>query len=184
MVVEQEIKARPPSSRRTRRSNRPALEAVQGLKTIGIKDMKKAYSLKPFYKITYSIYAVLALVYVFLKFKGLVFGSSDWLSNILVIGWAVIGVAFLYNAIFKKLIISELGIEYRAFSQHFFLAWNQVEEIPARLSFKVLIGKSSNGRKLIISLYQFKDDPINSDLGQQIKQYAPHLFEKENKQSV
>jgi len=141
--------------------------------------MKKVYSLKSFYKITYSLYVVLAAIFVFLKFKGLLLGSSEWLLNIIVIGWAILGIAFLYDAIFKKLTISESGIEYQAFLQHFFLTWNQVEDIPARLSFKVLIGKSLNGRKRTISLYQFKDNPMDSELGQQIKQYAPHLFEKE-----
>jgi len=140
--------------------------------------MKKVYSLKPFYKITYSIYAVLATAFVFLKLNGLLLGLLEWL---LVIGWAIIGIAFSYDALFKKLTISESGIEYQAFLQHFFLSWDQVEGIPARFSFKVLIEKSLNGkRKRTISLYQFTDNPIDSELGQQIKQYAPYLFEEKS----
>jgi hypothetical protein len=147
--------------------------------------MKKVYFLRPFYKITYLINAALAAVFVFLRLKGLLLGWSDWQMNFIVTGYATIGIAFMYDALFKKLTISESGIEYKAFLQHFIFSWNEVEEIPTRLSSKVLIGKLSNEKKKrAISLYQFIDNPINSELGQQIKQYAPHLFEKENKQSV
>lgn len=143
--------------------------------------MKKVYSLKPFYKITNSLFVVVAIGYVFLNFKRLLIGSSEWLSSIIVMGWAILGIAYLYDALFKKLIISSSGIEYHAFLRHFFLPWNQIEEIPARLSFKVLIGRPSTGKiKQTIALYQFTNNPIDSELGQQIKQYTPHLFEKEN----
>src|SRR5258706_9350462 len=145
--------------------------------------MKKTYRLKRFYAIAYSLYAILAVIYVFLKLEGIltIWGTQ---GNIIVAGMTLIGIIAFYNVLLEKLIISESGIEYKGFLQNFFLSWNQVEEIPARLSFKVLIGKSSDGRKRNISLYLFKDNPINSELGQQIKRYAPHLFEKENKQSV
>ncbi len=43
---------------------------------------EKEYSLKTFYKITYSLYAILGAAFVFLSLKGLLFGSSDWLLNI------------------------------------------------------------------------------------------------------
>lgn len=142
--------------------------------------MKKTYSLKPFYRITYSLSAILCAGFVFLRFNGLLFGSSEWLKNVIATGWAILGIAFLYDALFKKLIISESGIEYQAFLQRYSLLWNEVEEIPRRFSFKILIGKSSNGkRKREISLYHFADNPFDSELGQQIKQHAPHLFEKE-----
>ncbi len=141
--------------------------------------MKTVYTLKPFYKTTFFLFAILGLVFVSLRLNDMLFGLSDWSSNILAIGWAVIGIAFLYDAILKKLIVSEFGIEHKGFLQNFFLSWKQIEEIPARLSFKVLIGKSSDGRKRTISLYHFKDNPIDSELGKQIQQYAPHLFEKE-----
>jgi len=146
--------------------------------------MKTVYPLKPFYKITYSLSAILGVAFISLRLQGRLIGWSDWSSNIFVTGWAVIILVFLYDAIFKKLTISESGIEYQAFLQHFFLAWNQIEDIPARLSFKVLTGKSSDGKKRNVHLYFFKDHPIDSELGQQIKQYAPHLFEKENQQSA
>lgn len=142
--------------------------------------MKKEYSLKSFYKIIYSLSAILGAMFVFLRIKGILLGSSEWLMNVIAMGWAILGTAFLYDALFKRLAISESGIEYRAFLQHFSLPWNEVEEIPERLSFKVLIGKSVDGkRRRLISLYHFADNPINSELGQQIKQHAPHLFEKE-----
>jgi len=143
--------------------------------------MKKTYRLKRFYMITYRLIAILAVIYVFLKLDGIL---SLWgtQGNIIVVGWVFIGIVALYNVFLEKLIISEAGIEHKGFLQNFFMSWDQVEEIPARLSFKVLIGKSSDGRKRNISLYLFKDNPIDSDLGQQIKQYAPHLFE--NKQSA
>lgn len=49
---------------------------------IGRNMDEKEYSLKTFYKITYSLYAVLGAAFVFLSLKGLLFGSSDWLLNI------------------------------------------------------------------------------------------------------
>jgi hypothetical protein len=119
-------------------------------------------------------------MFVYLKFEGVFSGKSEWQWNILVAGFAIIGIVVVYDVFFEKLTISESGIEHRSFLRHVFLQWNEVEEIPARFAFKILIGKSLNGKgKQSISLFLFADNPTDSDLGQQIKQHAPHLFEKE-----
>jgi hypothetical protein len=153
---------------------------------VAVEDaMKKIYFLKPFYRIACSFYVAIAVIYGFLKLQGVFFDRLGWEWNVIILSYTIIGIASLFNIFFAKLTVSESGIEYQVFLQHFFLPWNQVEEIPARFSFKILIGKSSGRkRKRSIPLYLFANNPIDSDLGGQIKQYAPHLFEQENKKSV
>jgi hypothetical protein len=148
--------------------------------------MRKEYSLKPFYKISYILNAVLSIFIVFLKTQNRLFPwASQWMWNIVAVTFAFGAIFFIYNAFFEKLIISESGIEYRTFLRHLFLSWEQVESIPAHFAFKILVAKSSKEtKKSNISLYLFADNPIEGEIGQQIKQYAPHLFEQENKKSA
>lgn len=140
--------------------------------------MRKEYSLKPFFKIAYIFNGALLFLIVFLKLQNLLFPRShQWLWTILVIFYAIVAIVFLYNTLFEKLIISESGIEHRAFLQHLFLSWEQVESIPTQFNSKILIAKSSKDtKKSTVSLFLFADNPMDSELGQQIKQYAPHLF--------
>lgn len=140
--------------------------------------MRKEYSLKPFFKIAYILNGTLLFLIVFLKLQNLLFPRShQWLWTILVIFFAIVAIVFLYNALFEKLIISASGIEHRTFLQHLFLSWEQVESIPTQFNSKILIAKSSKDtKKLTVSLFLFADNPIDAELGQHIKQYAPHLF--------
>jgi hypothetical protein len=143
------------------------------------KNVRKEYYLKPFYKMAYTLNGLLLCLIVFLKWQNLLFPwLPQWPWTILVIFYAIFAVVLLYNAIFEKLIISETGIEHLSFLQHQFLSWDDVESIPIQFKFKLLFAKSSkNIKRPGISLYLFVNNLTDSDLGRQIKQYAPHLFE-------
>jgi hypothetical protein len=106
----------------------------------------------------------------------------------------------------ESIVISENGIIYKTSGITIETSWNAIEEIKKTFIFvfftrqeclivdqsKIRIVSTSvlgiylspipaglNLQKAIIPLSHFSDNWRDSDLGQQIKQLAPHLFEKE-----
>ena len=107
---------------------------------------------------------------------------------------------FIYG-FFQNITLSSDGIYYRSFGYNAFIAWENTKNIGtysrafwhfAGIYFDKAAGElevwfpgAYFGRsEVFIPLSLFSENWRDSELGQQIKQYAPHLFEKENKQSV
>jgi hypothetical protein len=135
--------------------------------------MQREYFLKPFYRNFFIVFASMAIFIVVLKLpdRNLVgVPHINWLANTIVL--TLYAFAFLGKGLFDKLIISDTGIEYRSFSIGTLHSWEKVKT-------DMLIAKFTFAIKRGIPLYLFADNPIDSDFGQQIKQHAPHLFEKE-----
>lgn len=96
----------------------------------------------------------------------------------------------------EKILLSPNGIDYRAFAYEVSAEWNElkmIEKDPALLSnleWIITDSKKIKNKLLLwqllrwerrnyIPVYLFAENWRDSELGQQIKQYAPHLFEKE-----
>ncbi|MFZ5856453.1 MAG: hypothetical protein ACOYZ6_06445 [Chloroflexota bacterium] len=135
--------------------------------------MKKEYHLKPFYRSVYFFVASIMILGIILKFpdhKLIGVSYTNWLIN--TIAFTIMTILALCKALFDKLTISDDGIEYWSLSLSTYYPWEKVKH-------DMLITKSTFTLKRGIPLYLFTDNPIDSEIGQQIKQHAPHLFEKE-----
>jgi hypothetical protein len=108
------------------------------------------------------------------------------------------------NIISEHVTLSKDGIKYHRVGLTFNTEWKNVRELKTRWvppfeqegiiltadQFRIAEWwVNSNelgvwGQKAFIPLSKFSDNWRDSELGQQIKQYAPHLFERENKQSA
>jgi hypothetical protein len=106
------------------------------------------------------------------------------------------GAMYAYRGFLEKLTLSTNGIQYHTFGCSFSVRWASLERIGATSrakniegvfspyqpdNTKVWLPAISHGKENFIPLAIFADDWRDSDLGRQIKQYAPHLFEQENK---
>jgi hypothetical protein len=97
-------------------------------------------------------------------------------------------VANFYNRLHEKIIISDEGIEYQALGVNIYAKWNQVmimENWGFRKVDVIPVGKRNIKRNLIgaighydnsIPIFRFGTKWRNTDLGKQIKKYAPQLF--------
>lgn len=134
-------------------------------------------------------------------YTGLVFGLFAYFLRfflVLYLFFVVISlVSTMYYLNTAKIIVTENGIEYHAplvFAIE--VVWGTIEEIKyywfreglfvERTSINVKYANRNTyatfmgyGRSAFIPLSSFSDNWRDSELGQQIKQYAPHLFEKE-----
>jgi hypothetical protein len=107
------------------------------------------------------------------------------------------GAMNIYRGFFEQMTLSTNGIQYRTFGRSVFVRWknlerigttsraNNIEGVFASLQpedTKVWLPGISLGKNFFIPLAIFADNWRDSDIGKQIKQYAPHLFvqEKEN----
>jgi hypothetical protein len=105
------------------------------------------------------------------------------------------------NIISERIVISDNGIEYHRLGLTFNAKWEYIKEVNPYWSipFKqegiyidpdlIRITQWWSGaykayggwsRKAFIPLSKFSDNWRDAELGQQIKQHAPHLFEQEN----
>jgi hypothetical protein len=109
------------------------------------------------------------------------------------------GAMNVYRGFFEQMTLSANGIQYRTFGRSVFVRWKNLERIGTTsraknlegvfASFqpedtKVWLPGMSLGKEIFIPLAIFADNWQDSDLGKQIKQYAPHLFEQENNKSA
>jgi len=153
----------------------------------------------------YSILIGSAIFWAFIgviAYQGIYF---DFVVPISLLGIIVTALA-IYNVQTSYIVISEVGIVWYSLGFTSWTRWKYVEKISRRLyGFSVQEGLTIN--KLMIRVNKtglgylpmpwqilpikpflplscFYDNWRDSELGQQIKQHASHLFEKENKQSA
>jgi len=126
-----------------------------------------------------------------------IYGKAAW---VFFVGSIVLSLTYLaeLNRLRKspeRIIISSKGVEYYGISFSFKTGWENLESI---ISHRDIFGKYEGlivdvGEidlierririmpvKILIPLSSFEDNWRVSELGQQIKQYAPHLFEQEH----
>jgi hypothetical protein len=124
---------------------------------------------------------------------------------LVLLGFTIISAVYWIRK--ENIVISSEGIEYDGPDVAFGTKWKNIEKISSGWYFPIkpeglIVDKSSIrttkmaigtvkrfplwifSRKVFIPLSCFSNNWRDSELGQQIKQYAPHLFEKENKQSA
>lgn len=97
---------------------------------------------------------------------------------------------FMYRSLYEKIMVSPSGIRHTAFGYEVFTSWTNLVRIgKTRLGNREgiylsrqpgdvrtwLIG-TSIGQELFIPISIFADNWSESELGQQIKRYAPQLF--------
>ncbi len=153
-----------------------------------------------FYKFLSTIYAlILFLQIIFLIIEILSGGAESYINYFARTLGVVLFLTLLWQALSclynERLFISDNGIEYYTFGLQISAPWNEVKELafyglPRGKKVGILVDtKYKKARwfwyllnvqnKAIINLTNFSDNWHDSELGQQIKQYAPHLFEKE-----
>jgi len=104
----------------------------------------------------------------------------------------VYGIYMIIAAYTEKLVVSPDGISFERMGLFIFVKWADMDHIGfrrvLRISYEgifvprekvVLKGFESFwvfGKEITINLFNYSDDWRNSELGEQIKQYAPHLF--------
>ncbi len=164
----------------------------------------KKYELTTKYKALYILIALLVFVPVIIlaySFRNILFFDL-FFYLILFIGI----IRLIYWIRNESMIVSEKGIIYKTSGLTIEASWNNIEDIKSvfisvfftrqeclivdqskiRVVSTSLLGMylspipaGLNLQKAIIPLSHFSDNWRASDLGQQIKQHAPHLFEKE-----
>ena len=150
------------------------------------------YYLTSKFKILYAIIAALLTILAYILFSPF---------YICVAIFAIIIFAmFFKNIISEKIVISDKGIEYHRLGLTFNTRWEYVREIDTKWfppfqqegilldSDQIRITEWWTGNykpygglsgKSFIPLSKFSENWRDSELGQQIRQHAPHLFEKE-----
>jgi hypothetical protein len=148
----------------------------------------KTYYLTPKFKLVNIIISILILVFLF-----------KIIPNYYCIG--VFAVVILLIAVSnirsERIILSDKVIQYRRLGLAFNAKWEDIEGVGKNFLIPVIyegllidperirmsewwLGSYANWiRKAFIPLSCFANNWRDSDLGQQIKQHAPHLFEKE-----
>ena len=119
---------------------------------------------------------------------------------LILLGFTIISAIYWIRK--ENIAISEEGIEYQGPDVAFKTKWEHIEKISSGSYFPIkiegmIVDKSSIkvakmafgtikrfpswgfSQRVFIPLSCFSEDWRDSELGQQIKQYAPHLFEKE-----
>ena len=148
------------------------------------------YYLTSKFKIVYAIISILVFALLFKIFAPNYICLGIYGSFILLTSFK--------NIVSEKIVISDKGIEYHRLGLTFNIKWENIEEINTHWSvpfkqeglyidpdlIRITEWWSGSykayggwGRKAFIPLSKFSEDWRNSQLGQQIKQYAPHLFE-------
>ena len=151
------------------------------------------YYLTAKFKILYAIISILIFAILFKIFT----------PNYVCLG--IYGVFILVtsfkNIISEKIVISDKGIEYHRLGLTFSTKWENVRKLDTQWfkpfeqegisldpdQIRITEWWSGNykayggwSRMSFIPFSKFSENWRDSKLGQQIKQYAPHLFEKEN----
>lgn len=148
----------------------------------------KTYHLTPRFKILYAITSILILLLVF-----------KMIPSYYCIGFFAIFMLFIMvsNIRGERITLSDSDIQYHRPGLTFNAKWKDIEGIGKNLLIPILyegllidpdqirmsewwLGSYANwSRKAFIPLSCFSNNWRDSELGQQIKQHAPHLFEKE-----
>jgi len=157
-----------------------------------VETVMNTYYLTTKFKILYAIISLLIFALLFIIFS----------PNYVCLGvyGAFILIAAFKNIAGEKIEISGKGIEYHRLGLTFNTKWENVRELETQWfppfeqegilldpdQIRITEWWSGNytgyggwGRKSFIPLSKFSETWRDSELGQQIKQYAPHLFEKE-----
>jgi hypothetical protein len=162
--------------------------------------MSKEYRFTSFWKWFHRIYgaffavAPLLILYDF-TFKNNFIGRDDyclipWLIALCVF-YAIHG---LFHGYFERDILSPDGFQYHTLGYSFRTDWKNLQQTGNRWQgliykfegvfvryfsddLKVWLPGVIWGKEIFVPLSMFSDPWSNSDLGQQIKQYAPHLFQ-------
>ncbi len=122
-------------------------------------------------------------VYAIVLFVIALFGLSD----------------YLYAGFFDRLVISPDGLEFHSFGKLMFVEWKNLEQgtinnqrlfrrifegifldaslVQIKYWLPILLNRER--KTIVISLNRYSKNWRDSEFGQQIKQYAPNLFEKE-----
>jgi hypothetical protein len=131
----------------------------------------------------------------FVLFAGLaIFAVLLRLPSLFVVFVSCLAILMAYSAVQIRLVISPEGIEYYQVGYSVRTSWSNVARIgeipagrimaeglilyePALFVDKLLSGvKYIQTRGQVIPLSLFKRDWVDSELGHEIKKYAPHLF--------
>src|SRR4030095_7268463 len=160
----------------------------------------KTYYLTSFWKY-YSLLSGSSLFWFILGAISYQGKSFDFVFLTSILGLIDIALAF-YNIPTSHIVVSEDGVVWHSLGFTLWIRWEDVEKIShqfygfsiqeglASTKLMVQINKTGVGYlptpwqippvKPFIPLSCFVDNWRTSDLGQQIKQYAPHLFENKN----
>jgi len=152
--------------------------------------MKREYHLDPDIRKTlvvpsFIIIGVREILNIVILLSGIKMDMFPWLSLMLFV-CAAINIVVGYT---EKLVVSPDGISLEQAGFSLFVKWEDMD----RIAFHRFLGVSyegiftprekvifkgfwSYGKEVPINLFRYGDDWRNSELGQQIKQYAPHLF--------
>ncbi len=132
---------------------------------------------------SFSLFALLAVFAVFFQ-----------LPPVFIVFVSCLALLMAYSAVQIRLVISPKGVEYYQVGYSVRTSWDNVARIgeipagrimaeglilyePALFVDKLFSGvKYIQTRGQVIPLSLFKRDWINSELGQEIKKYTPHLF--------
>jgi len=160
--------------------------------------MKKGYRLRKFYKFFFAINIALIVYGVSLIFPYSSLSASGissfifFIEVVLFLIFLYFLVATVYRGLFDRVTILSGGIEYKTFGYTIFVEWSNISNIGSyQMKLHKLDGIFANeeGNKLkvwfpsgikmktFIPLSMFDKNWRESELGQQIKKYAPHLFE-------
>jgi len=158
----------------------------------------KIYYISLRWKIIHTLWSVVT--------AGLILGAFSYFLKFFLIMYIIFGAIFLVAGIYTlshtKIIITEKGIEYHvplAFAYE--VLWGNIDEVGyywfreglfadrnsininyvSRNIYATFMGYRQS---VFIPLSSFSNNWRDSELGQRIKQYAPRLFEEENKKSV
>jgi hypothetical protein len=160
----------------------------------------KTYSLTAKWKFFYGVYALLGIVgmYNFLR-RLFVTGDQNSIGSIIILVIEILVFAYVtvsggYSLLKTHIQFSNGKFEYRTFLISYSAKWNEISKIETKKNrFKQegiyiksqtakgspVIGKHPDGLDVFIPIFMFLESWRESELGQQIKQYAPHLFEQE-----
>ncbi|MBI5935246.1 MAG: hypothetical protein HY867_16215 [Chloroflexi bacterium] len=162
--------------------------------------MKKQYFAATTQKLLYTLWGIFFLA--FSVFSGYATFVS-WFSNALDSSYRITSPLFFlislywvfrcfYRGYRESIILSEKGIEYNSFGYVVGVKWESMKRLGFRwddnyrstgvfaseYSVTKKIWSPNMFKEVFIPLSKFSNNWRDSDLGQQIKQHAPHLFEE------
>jgi hypothetical protein len=160
-------------------------------------DMTKEYPLDSAIKQTLLFWSFLAiglrelLILFIVMFDA---DKTDFVRHLLFILVFVSAIYIVIQAYTEKIVVSPLGITLHLPGLHVLMKWEDVERISRSrtlgVSYEAIFAPKSKavitgiqsfgifGEKVSINLFRYSENWRDSELGQQIRQYAPHLFEK------
>ena len=160
----------------------------------------KTYSLSTTWKFFYGIYALVGIAgaYNFLR-QLLTIGDKTTTSSLIILCieifvFVYVAVSGGYSILKAQIRFSSETVDYKTFLIVFSTKWSDISKLEVKknrfnqegIYIKSqaakgwpVIGKHPDGLDVFIPVFMFVKSWRDSDLGQQIKQHAPHLFEKE-----